>query len=709
MSQKPTTFCCKYQPIFPGLKHLIPLTLVAVVGGGGLFDRTSCGEDPAPSAVGKDLRCEWIEGTLIPQVVIGVRRLGDAVEYDEAVDFLDVFSSPTGGKRIGRAKLFQPFYVSTGGNGSERVRIQEDYYAKPLGWVDRERLEFLESRYAYVFAEQVELGNAELHDLSKEAYERHLAQLKASDDAKTGETVVLRQRPGAASWLPVTRDDPVPFIERLEQSKETARNEPDYPDTTPTFRYRFPSENRLLHMGAICGGPVDAEELKTLQEKVEEQAGIEMLFLIDETSSMEPYFKGVADFFRGVGNVAIGEQEVPEKNVRAGVVFYSDGPLQKEKEWFRWSEALGRNKKGLQVIEKRGAQKLANEIQDNEDKLPLNDFADAPEKSLEALDLALRQTAFTPGASKYVAVIGDTGYEEKKGGPNKAKLISDVARKIAGQDLTVFFVHVGPRKTDAQDLFRQDAEAVKLALPIEVRDRINYITAEQSTLAQKLKNASEEAESLRRRRERDIMRMEARNQATEPGPKLMGRLRPQGMTLEQYESSYLQYFVPVRGWLFNPLDTAAEAVPQFEEVVFLSPVERKAIIKSLDYCRKQLAKKEPVDASLAVNAFVDVLSQDAGVAQQDVLSLWEAIPEEQRDGGVFIEYLLGLRVKATFPFPPDGGDAAPETVNDGTAHKTRKFWQDLFRVEQFEGQLQRMRREDPEGKQFWYQSSELIP
>ena len=203
----------------------------------------------APAAVPQ--RCEWIKGTLVPKGVIGVRRLGDAVDGDEAVDFLDVFSEPSGGVPVGRAKLFRPYFLTRGGAGAGRVRIQKEYHDPPIGWVDRGRLEFLESRYAYVFAQPDQSGKAELHDASKEAYERHLAQLKNEFDVKTAESVVLRQRPKADPWLPVTRQDPMPFIELLEQSLATARDEPDYPDTTPTFRFGFPVENRLLHMGAI--------------------------------------------------------------------------------------------------------------------------------------------------------------------------------------------------------------------------------------------------------------------------------------------------------------------------------------------------------------------------------------------------------------------------------------------------------------------------
>ena len=126
--------------------------------------------EASPESSSQPQRCEWIEGTLIPQVVIGVRRLGDVIDGDDAVDFLDVFAGSSGGEPVSRVNLFKLFFVTREGVGVRRVRIQEGYCDTPLGWVDSDRLEFLESRYAYVFAQQEQSGSTELHDRSQEAY-----------------------------------------------------------------------------------------------------------------------------------------------------------------------------------------------------------------------------------------------------------------------------------------------------------------------------------------------------------------------------------------------------------------------------------------------------------------------------------------------------------------------------------------------------------
>ena len=700
--------------------HVFMIAFASVVSAG-----LPAAETVSP-AVAEPQRCEWIEGTLVPQGVIGVRRLGDAVDGDEAVDFLDVYSEPTGGVRVGRAKLFRPYFVTRGGAGAGRVRIQEGYHDPPIGWVDRDRLEFLESRYAYVFAQPDQPGKAELHDTSKEAYERHLAQLKNEYDAKTAESVILRQRPKAEPWLPVTRQDPVPFIELLGQSLATARDEPDYPDTTPTFQFGFPAENRLLHMGAICGGPVDVESLADLKEKVKEQAGLEMLFVIDETSSMRPYFEGVAAFIEDAGTVVGRPQGLAAQLVRVGVTYYSDGP--RESEWFRWSTALGQNQPGLVLMGKGDAAELARDVQTNEDKLPPGDFSDAPERSLEALRRAIETAGFLKGASKYVAIIGDTGYEadpegaanlaqidaqrqqdrQRVNGVGKQKLIEVIAEAIEQKDLTIFFVHVGNRTTTAQKLFKDDADAVRAALGEKAKGRVSYITAEEKTLAEELGKARDKAEALRRQRERDIARMESRNQATEPGPKLIDRLAPQKMTFEQYESSHLQYFVPARGWLYHPADSQSdvERVPQFAELLFLAPAERRALISLLKHCRERLAKNLAVDGSKAVAVFAESLAAETGDPKvvEAVLAQWQAIPESQQRIGVFLEDKLGVRIKATLPFPPDGyreDEAAEASENP---HATHEFWRALLRVEKL---LDALKAADD--KAFWFNAASLVP
>lgn len=668
-------------------------------------------------------RCEWIDGTLIPQVVIGVRRLGDAVEGEESVDFLNVLSTASGGEIAGRARLFRPYYVTSGGIEPKRVRIQEGYHSPPLGWVERERLVFLESRYAYVFAQPGGAGRPELHDLSREAYERHLAQLKNQDDAKTGQTVVLRQRADGEAWLPRTRDDAMPFIELLQQAETAARDEADYPDTTPTFRYGFPLENRLLHMGAVCGGPVDVEALKALKANVATQAGLEMLFVIDETSSMRPYFEGVADFLEDVGSVAVGSPDETPGGVRFGVACYSDGP--DKDRWFRWSQNLKPTPTGLAVLGRDDAAALAQEIRTNDDKLPPGDFADAPERSLEAFLYALQEGSFTPGASKYAVLIGDTGYQpdpkgvamlnpvsgEKLNEQGKGQCVRELTQQIEKQDLTVFFVHVGDRKTDAQVLFKQDAELIKAGLSDEMKERVSYITAETSTLTEKLKEARDRAEALRRKRERDIVRMESRNQATEPGPKLLDRLLPQRMTREQYESSLLQYYVPTRGWLYEPAGSTEqqERLPQFTEFVFLSPAERQPLVDLLNYCRERLAKNLPVDGSEAVKRFAETLARttDEPAVRGEVMACWESIPERQQRVGVFLEDTFGLRVKATLPFPPDGYREETASEKAGAPedpHVTHEFWRALLRVEHLLKALKAA-----EDDTFWFESASLVP
>lgn len=680
-------------------------------------------------------RCAFLEGTLIPQVVIGVRRVGDPVEGKESVDYLEIYPAASGEEATAKkAKLFRPYFVSQDGDRDGRVLIQEDYFGVPLGWVSKKNLHFLESRYAYVFSQGGHGDKAELHDRSREAYERHLAQLEGPEDRKTAETVVLKKRAGAEPWLPVSREDKVPFVELLKQSQDASRDEPNYPDTTPTFGYGFPQENRLLHLGAVCGGPVAIEKLEDEKKKVKEAAGVEMLFVIDETSSMKPFFGGVADFIEGVANLAAGRMAV-----RAGVVYYADGAMKKD--WFRGSTVLrdGDGDGFLALVKPGDVRKLANEVRGNNDKLPEGDFSDLPERSLEALLFSIKGAGFVGLGTKYVAIIGDTGCEPDPNGVNaivkgkgptpklteqgKQKCIEELAAAIKQKDITIFFVHVGARKNKAEKLFKEDFFQLKNALPDELNGKVQYLTAEEQTLGEELARAQALAEENQRGRERNIERMESRNQSTEPGPKLLKRLKPvlvgeensgESTAVDKFNNSYLQYFVPARAWLYHPslVNGKQGGGPQFEELLFLASAERQALLPLLEHCRKELAKNTPFEGRDAVRVFAQELAAIAGGQGQDleaeVLRSWDAIPDSQKELGVFLEDILGLRVKATLPFPPDGYLEAVEL--DGEAeievdpHETHEFWKAFLRVDGLEQAIRQSA-----GNAFWYQSQSLVP
>jgi hypothetical protein len=80
----------------------------------------------------------------------------------------------------------------------------------------------------------------------------------------------------------------------------------------------------------------------------------------------------------------------------------------------------------------------------------------------------------------------------------------------------------------------------------------------------------------------------------------------------------------------------------------------------------------------------------------------------------FLEDILGLRVKATLPFPPDsypealGLEGEDEAKAGVDPHETREFWKPLLRVRVLQEGLQEAIRQSA-GNAFWYQSQSLVP
>lgn len=602
-------------------------------------------ESPPPRA------CSFLDATLIPQMVMGVRRVDD-----EDVEVLELLESPAFDANVsGEAKLFRPYFVRERrdvAKGQTWFRIQADYAsAEPLGWVRGADVESLRSRYAYSFAKDERQRMADLHDVSKESYDRLIGQLKGQADA-AAETVVVRELEQGHTWTPVSIDDIVPFIE-LRVPEDAV--DPKYPDTTPTFRFGISVENRLVHMGAICGGPIDVPRLKTLQERIKSEAGLEMLFVIDETESMRPFFDGVAKFIESAGTAAASrpDAEQIEVPVSIGVAYYTDGPEGKRVS----VEKLRR------IDDKAKATEIATTVKDHEDKLPEGRYANAPERMLEGLRNGVQQAGFSAGSNAFVAVIGDTGHEPDPP-EDKEKLLDQVAGLIKEKNLHVFLAHVGNRNKQAEILFQKDADelrtrAVALGVPA---DRVVYQAAEKDDLAGALRKAQKAAEELRRRTQRQIERMEARTPFTEPGPKLLAKLEKKPLTRERFDDQHLQYYVPSRGWLFHPQQAGGSdgPRPQFRELFFVAAPERQALKALFSELRIRISEGRPIEADVVIEVFASALAKSAGCPELSgrVLERWNAIPAAQRSLGVFLEDAFGLRMKSALPYPVGGYEKA---------------------------------------------------
>lgn len=651
------------------------------VGGARAADEATA--TPRPAAIRVVRQCQFIDGTLVPWLVMGVRRVNDG-----AIDALAVRAeSDPDGPTVGEAKLFRPYYVVDRRMDPQKeawLLIQDGYTArKPLGWVAARHVEPFRSRYAYAFPAARRDHPADLHDTSKDGYERLLAQMKGQKGAE--ELVVVRERRSEdlAAWNPVTLEDRVPFIELRLPADAIER---EYPDTTPTHRFGIPVENRLVHMGAICGGPVDLEKLAALRKENQAQAGLEMVFVVDETESMRPFFTGVADFIESAGKAAAGQGEA----VKLAVSYYTDGPPGE-----RVTPAPLEAVKG-----EPAALKLAGDVRAHPDKLPPGDYANPPERMLEGLRDSIVQAGFTPGSDAFVAVVGDTGHEPAEVN-EKRKLVAEIAGLVKKHGLHVFFAHVGRRSSDAEVLFKKDAQEVMKAVVAAgvPPGRVVYQPADANTLAEAIGRAQERAASIRRERRRQMERIASRTPYTEPGPKLLKQLESAGISRSKFDDLNLQYYIPSRGWLFHPISpVGGEQAPQYRELFFLAPPEREAVQELFTSLQGRLSKGEPIDHEAAVSTLANRLASAAGNPDlaAKVTAAWNGIPAKQRSLGVFLEDVFGLRLKAALPYPPEDYTDQPATAEE---------------IRSLDERIGRLGRAIAEGgaKAVWFDASDLIP
>lgn len=631
--------------------------------------------------------CGFVGDSLVPQLAMGVRRLDG-----EDIDELRIHDGP-GGKPLATVlPLFRPYFVVETRTDSARAEwhlLQDGYTAEsPLGWARGEHVHLFQSRYAYTFARRKREQLTDLHDNSKESYERLLAQINGNLQGAE-ETVVVKEREGAETWEPVAIDDLVPFVElRIPPEKRDRK----HPDTTPTFRFGVPIENRLVHMGAVCGGPVDRELLEKRREMAADEKGLEMVFVIDDTVSMAPFSQILAKFIRDAGEVA----EARPTPVKMAVCSYRDGPADTPDEG-ELRVTLGAFQ---DVKEASDVGSLADDVEKLGQFLPPGEYANPPERMLEGLRDCLANLEFERGATLFVTVLGDTGHEPED--LAKPALVADIARKIEDTGASVFFMHVGRRRTPDEMLFKDDSVAVAEAVKrLEGKEGlVAYQEAGTNNLKETLRAATEATELRRMQLRRVVERMESRTPYTAPGPKLLEAMKNRGLDRRAFDERYLQYFVPSRGWLFHPTSKdAGLAQPQFRELFLLAESEQEAVGRMFDGLRDKFARGEQIDGNAVIADLVDDLETASKhrLVGERMRAAWERMPAESRSVGVFLEDVFGLRLKAALPFP----SVAYEKQRPATAREIGRL------SERVDGLRRALKSRG--GAAFWFDANSLVP
>lgn len=609
----------------------------AVVAGTRNGDAQSNSLPTSAAAVGS--HAEFLPNTLIPKLAMGVRRsVKDSREVAELRD-------RPGGTALARVPLFTPMYV----HGEQRLGTQEwvllasgyaTATAGPRGWIPRSEVEVFFTRYGYILQDTGE--TTEFFPTPKAAY-AIVPEIGPKTEMSPSRLASVLGRPGVNDWRPSRRTDLPPFME-LDFERQSG-----YPSTTPSTA--TPYDGRLVRLGAICGGPVDAAVLGKLRKEAEQNADVEMLFVVDETWSMKEFFTGVADFIRDVGQAAGG-------GFRIAVSYYTDGP-----------QGERTTCSSLQKATPQVVTALADSVRQHKQQMPKGDYVNPPERMLDGVREAINKAGFTEGVTSIVVVIGDTGHEPKD--PDREKLLDEVARLIVARRLMVFFVHVGLKGTEMsvdQALFKQDADAVRQrvgGLNKSLADRVRYTTANANSLTAELEASRREVDRLAEQARLMAGRITSRNTHTTPGPALVAAMAKDGFTLAKFNEVHQQIYVPSYAWVLSPKAVAGKGgtAAQLSRYVHLALEEQQSLAALLESAARNVDAGLAVDHDTAVLVFVQSLSAatNATAVVEAAHAKWKKLGPGRTAGGFLDQFLgLALRSEPLFSLVPLG--STPESA-----------------------------------------------
>jgi len=672
--------------------------LVWVIAAGDLRAK---GESPSPSAAGRvqpwlpegvAAECLFLPRTAIPMLAIGIRRVDDDPELRRH-RLLDLWERPesveSGVEPLARVPLFRPYFVygRRTADGTTWHLLGSDYAGKPLGWADGRQLRLLDSRYGYHFdnPKRVPPG-VHLYGSRETAYEALEAQSQVPPKAPL-ENVVVAERLEEENWNPLGENAIPPFIELADEENAAERFAAGLTDTTLTFP--FPTENHLIRLGAVAGGPVDRDEIEKKRKATQERAGIAIVFVIDETLSMQQFFGEVAEFIDK--NLDLGQDSV---NVRVAVCWFSDiekaGDVPHVVQSLQPLNGAGMDASAVQAAKQR----IVSQVREHEERLIGRDGAQPEELIYPGLIAAIKSAGFAEDENAMVFVIGDA--PDRSGSPGLAqKLFPDQQKKLAAllvkPSLQVAFVQVGDVAKVGTG-FTDQARAFRETLSPDQQKRLLVQGPGAETLPKRIADLQAQMERQRTALLEEIAEMETRNRYAEPGPELVKQLGSQGIDRKTFDQSHLQVFIPAWGWRYHPQQS--EATPQLRELVFLAMPESDALIPALIKAADGLEKEGRIDVEAARTLLADVLGKRSGhtTAGRAIEAAWQSLPEGDRTFGRFLVQGMGMRVRNPLLF--HRGTASTKALPTreciellrssrervGSARKDGVTWADAWRV-----------------------------
>jgi hypothetical protein len=609
--------------------------------------RSGSGIAPLSLPEGVVAECQFLPGTVIPLVAIGIRTLDDPPEMRDR-RLLDLWDRPENAApgvipRI-QVPLFRPYFVYDRRtvDGTTWHLLGEAYAGSPLGWADGRQLRMLESRYGYHFnnPRRVPPG-VQLYRSREAAYKALEAQSRVPPETPR-EDVVVAERIQEEHWNPLAGDAIPPFIELGDDEDLKGRYAAGLTDTTLTFPYH--GENRLIQLGAVAGGPVDREAIAKKRASAEERAGIAIVFVIDETLSMQKFFGGVADFIDK--NLDLGANAV---NVRVAVSWYSDIEQVKDVPYVV-QPLQPLNGPAMNAATAAGAKGLiVDGVRNHKDRIIGGVGAQAEELIYEGLVEAIKQAGFARGENAMVFVIGDAPdrYEEEEDASLKRRFVelqAELEGLIETHNLQVAFVQVGDVARVGTG-FADQATRFRKTLKHELRQAVIVQGPGEKPLQNRIAELQRQMDRRRTELLSEIAEMESRNRYSEPGPALEQKFVQNDVSREAFDRSHLQFFEPAWGWLYHPQQP--EATPQLRELVFLAKPESDALIPALVRAAEGLEAEGRIDVDSTRKLLAETLARQSGHAGvvAAIEAAWQGLPKDDRTFGRFLEQGMGLRVR----------------------------------------------------------------
>lgn len=589
--------------------------------------------------------CLFTPGTVVPQLAIGVRRPDDEPEV-RGVRHLEFRDLPSASHPVSgiRRPLYRPLFVYAeheNADGSRWCLLGSDYAVGPasnlkgaLGWVDAGQLHFADGRYAYHFRNAKRVHPVDFYRDETDAYAA-LAAMSHQPPRPCADLAIVTERLEEKFWDPLAPDATPPFLE-LRRPQAAAMT-----DTTPTFPLM--ADNRLVHLAAVCGGPVDQAQVAEKRRQVGEKAGVEILFVIDDTLSMEKYIQQVANFIES--NLQGGGDAT---DLKIAISWYRD----REDDEARPAEKPY-DVAPLKQVAPQDVPAVVKSVREHKVRTIKGDGAQARELMCEGLQAALEKAGFTRGANAMVFVIGD--YGDRSAEAERKQTIGQIAGVITAKQLQVAFIRVGESDDTS---FADHAGEIREQVRAAGGPDVTITSANNANLGNQIAKLQAEMEGRRSRLEAEIADLESRNRYSQPGPVMERRIADAGLTRQAFDQQHLQFFTPACGWLYHPRNPDGD--PQLRELVFICRAEATALVAMLAAVEKQLEVKGTIDGAAAVDVLAEQLAAHSRAAGA-VRAAWEAIPDADRSLGTFLRDALGLRVRNPLLFQRAGPKPLPAT------------------------------------------------